>query len=101
VNDRDGPSIENGAWQMTRYQTFYDAWRADFKAAGIPPKIWNRDIRAGGVTEGGKSGVSMDDRRKMAGHVRGYETNDYDRDMVEAHRRVMAKRAAFRKQNGT
>jgi hypothetical protein len=38
------------------------------KEAGLPRDLWNRDIRAGGVTEGGKAGATSDDRAKVAGH---------------------------------
>ena len=61
--------------------------------------MWNRDLRAGGVTEGGKSGASKDDRRKVAGHAREETTEIYDRDQLEAHRRVMKSRTAYRNQN--
>src|SRR6476660_4077738 len=72
----------------------------DFKAAGLPEGMWNRDFRAGGITEGGKAGASKDDRRKLAGHAKEETTEIYDRDQVEAHRRVMQARKQFREQNG-
>jgi len=97
IDKRSGPLIVDGTGRPYRYQAFHEAWRADFDAAGIPAKVWNRDIRAGGVTEGGKSGASKDDRRKLAGHAREEMTENYDRDMIEAHRRVMASRTSFRK----
>jgi hypothetical protein len=60
-------------------QAFLDRWHADFKAAR-PHGLWNRDVRAGGVTEGGKSGALKDDRRKVAGHAREGTTEIYDRN---------------------
>jgi hypothetical protein len=51
------------------YDTFKDGWRADLKAAGLPTKMWNRDFRAGGITEGGIAQATPDDRRKVAGHT--------------------------------
>jgi hypothetical protein len=98
---RSGPLIVDPDTGLPyRYLAFHDAWRADFKAAGLPATLWNRDLRAGGVTEGGKSGASKDDRRKLAGHAREETTDAYDRDMIEAHRRVMAARSGFREKNG-
>jgi len=60
--------------------------------------MWNRDLRAGGIT--GKAGASKDDRRKLAGHAKEATTEIYDRDQVEAHRRVMQARKQFRDKNG-
>ena len=62
--------------------------------------MWNRDLRAGGITEGGKAGASKDDRRKLAGHAKEQTTEIYDRESVEAHRRVMKVRKQFREKNG-
>lgn len=99
-SDRKGPLIKYERTGLP-YQiyTFSEGWRADFKAAELPTDMWNRDLRAGGVTEGGKSGASKDDRRKVAGHAREETTEIYDRDQLEAHRRVMQSRTAYRSQN--
>lgn len=78
------------------YEDFRLSWRKDATAAGLPKTLWNRDLRAGGITEGGKAGAAKDDRRKLAGHAREETTEIYDRDTVEAHRRVMQSRKAFR-----
>jgi hypothetical protein len=91
VNPNTGWPYHNRAFEM--------GWRKDFKAAGMPEGMWNRDLRAGGITEGGKAGASKDDRRKLAGHTKEETTEIYDRDMVEAHRRVMASRKIFRAKN--
>jgi hypothetical protein len=98
---RVGPLVVNPNTGMPYIrQTWRNAWRADYKAAGIPSDIWNRDTRAGGITEGGKAGASKDDRRKLAGHAKEETTEIYDRDQVEAHRRVMQARKQFREKNG-
>ena len=97
---RTGPLIVHERTGLPyQYQTFNDHWNADFKAAGMPKGMWCRDLRAGGVTEGGKAGASKDDRRKVAGHAREETTEIYDRDQLEAHRRVMKSRVAFRDKN--
>lgn len=80
-----------------RYETFRDAWRRDANAAGIPAKVWNRDLRAGGVTEGGQAGATIEDRAKLAGHTKSTITAEvYDRDRLEAHRRVAKARTKHR-----
>jgi hypothetical protein len=80
------------------HDDFRIQWRRDAEAAGVPKAVWNRDIRAGGVTEGGKSGASRDDRRTVAGHSAEKMTERYERGTVslEAHRRVMKERTDFR-----
>jgi hypothetical protein len=55
-------------------------WNSDFERAGMPKGLWCREPRAGGLTEGGKAGVSKDDRRKVAGHAKEKQTEKYDRD---------------------
>ncbi len=98
--DRTGPIIVNEATGLPYvYQTFRLGWNSDFESAGMPKGMWCRDLRAGGVTEGGKAGVSKDDRRKIAGHAKEKQTEKYDRDQVEAFRRVMKSRTSYRTKN--
>ncbi|WP_439393458.1 integrase [Bradyrhizobium sp. PMVTL-01] len=97
---RVGPLVINTATGLPYIrQSWRNAWAADFKAAGLPKGMWNRDLRAGGITEGGKAGASKDDRRKLAGHAKEETTEIYDRDQVEAHRRVMLARKTYREKN--
>jgi hypothetical protein len=99
---RKGPLIVNERTGLPYiYETFRLAWNEDFQAAGMPEGMWCRDMRAGGVTEGGKAGVSKDDRRKIAGHATPKQTEKYDRDQVEAFRRTMKTRTNYRTENGT
>lgn len=96
---RNGPLIASAkTGRPYRYDHFLKAWRRDFKAAGLPKEIWNRDMRAGGITEGAKSGASRDDRRTVAGHASEQMTERYERSTVslEAHRRTMAARVPSR-----
>lgn len=97
ADKRVGPIIVNEFTKRPYSEhSFQYGWKADFKTAGLPDGLWNRDIRAGGVTEGGKAGASKDDSRKVAGHAREETTEIYDRDQIEAHRRVMRARTAYR-----
>jgi hypothetical protein len=98
-DDRRGPLILCEANRRPySYDMWRRGWRDDFKAAGLPAKMWVRDMRAGGITEGGVAGASRDDRRTVAGHADESQTMDYERGAVslEAHRRTMAARKAFR-----
>jgi hypothetical protein len=100
VEERVGPLIVNPATGLPYIrQSWRNAWSEDFETAKMPVGMWNRDLRAGGITEGGRAGASKDDRRKLAGHAKEETTEIYDRDQVEAHRRVMQARKQFREQN--
>lgn len=98
---RVGPLVVNPhTGQPYRSSAMRDSWRKDAKAAGIPVVIWNRDLRAGGVTEGGAAGATIEDRAKLAGHAKPKITAEvYDRDRLEAARRVA--RARTRHREGT
>lgn len=95
---RTGPLIPNERTGLPyRHDTLRQAWRHDATAAGLPRAMWNRDLRAGGVTEGGQAGASLEDRAKLAGHSKPKITAEvYDRDSLEAARRVARARAKHR-----
>jgi integrase len=70
--------------------------------ADISAKLWNRDLRAGAVTEGRQGGALTDDLAKGAGHASKRTTAKvYDRDQLEAQRRVMQARLAYRDKGET
>lgn len=97
---RVGPLIVNPNTGLPYvYSTFAGAWREDFDAAGLPPKMWGRDLRAGGSTEASAAGASRDDRAKVAAHSPETQGQVYDRSVLEAHRRVMTARKGFRAGN--
>lgn len=105
VTERSGPLIVNERTGLPyRYEGaksgFKEGWKADFAAAGLDPGMWNRDLRAGAITEAGIHGANPDDMRKIAGHTTGRMVAQvYDRDTLEAHRRAAALRTAGRKAN--
>lgn len=102
LEQRTGPLIIHEATGKPYiYDSFRDCWRRDFAAAELPAKMWNRDLRAGGSTEGSKAGASREDRAKMAGHSVEVQAKVYDRDLLEAHRRVARARTGFRSKNNT
>jgi integrase len=80
---------------------FRELWRAVADRAGIRREVWNRDLRAAGVTEGRQAGAPTDDLAKTAGHANKRTTaRVYDRDHLEAQRRVMKARVAHRGKDG-
>lgn len=95
---RTGPLIvdEHTRLPYTDRQ-FTEVWRDVRSEAGLSPLLWNRDLRAGALTEGGMAGASADDRAKLAGHSGAKMTRSvYDRDVLVASNRVAAARAKFR-----
>ena len=62
-----------------------DLWRTIATVAGIERTVWNRDLRAGGITEARAAGAPMDDVAMTAGHNDKRTTaRVYDRDRLEA-----------------
>jgi hypothetical protein len=99
--ERTGPLVINEATGGPYVaKTFQGNWQRDFRAAGMPKGMWNRDLRAGGNTEASEAGARQEDRAKVAAHSEWINAKVYDRDTVEAHRRVMAERVKRRTANG-
>ena len=88
-NKRKGPLITDERTGLPyRYDVWGAGWRRDRKAAKISTQVWNRDLRAGGLTEGDLAGSNPDDRSKIAGHAnRRITAHVYERNTLEAHRR--------------
>jgi len=65
--------------------------------SGIKKEVWNRDLRAAAVTEVREAAAPVDDVAKVAGHTNKRTTAKvYDRDRLEAQRRVARARVAHR-----
>lgn len=76
-------------------------WREIADAAGLPRNIWNRDFRAGGVSEGEDSGAAMTDLAKHAAHADpNFTAKLYGRGYLEAARRVAKSRVKHRGNKG-
>ena len=95
---KTGPLIVNEVTgQPYTSGQFERLWRKVRVRAGLSPTLWNRDLRAGAITEGGKAGASADDRAKLAGHSGPKITRRvYDRDILVSSNRVAEARAKFR-----
>jgi integrase len=102
VEARRGPLIVNKRTGLPyKSETFRDLWRKAANRAGIQATVWNRDLRAAGLTEGRQAGAPTDDLAKQAGHANKRTTaRVYDRDRLEAARRVAQHRVAYRNENG-
>jgi hypothetical protein len=103
IEARTGPLIVNEFTGLPYgEEAFQRVWRIVREAAGLSPRLWNRDIRAGGITEGGEAGASSDDRAKMAGHSSPRMAQKvYDRDVLIGTNRVAEARAKFRAKNAS
>jgi hypothetical protein len=100
---RSGPLIVSPKTSLPYvYERFRDLWRAAADQAGIRREVWNRDPRAAAVTEARQGAAPTDDVAKVTAHASKRTTAKvYDRDHLEAHRRVMKARVAHRgKDNG-
>jgi hypothetical protein len=95
---RSGPLIVNSRTGLPyRHEYFRVLWHKCAADAGISRSIWNRDLRAGGITEARQAGAPTDDVAKTAGHASKRTTaRVYDRDTLEAARRVAKARIAHR-----
>ncbi|MGO8923245.1 MAG: tyrosine-type recombinase/integrase [Xanthobacteraceae bacterium] len=99
---RHGPLIVSPKTGLPyAYERFRDLWRAVADRAGIKKEVWNRDLRAAAVTEARQAAAPTDDVAKVAGHANKRTTAKvYDRDHIEAQRRVMKARVAHRGKDG-
>lgn len=84
-----------------RAQIFTQRWSVDRKAANLPAKLWARDLRASGITEGRAGAATTDDASKVAGHSsKAITAKVYDRAVMEASERFAQARIKGREQSG-
>jgi hypothetical protein len=94
---RTGPLIINPKTALPYMQRrFAELWRKVANKAGIASTVWNRDLRAAAVTEARQGAAPSDDVAKVAANSKRMVAKVYDRDQLEAHRRVMRARVARR-----
>jgi hypothetical protein len=103
---RQGPLIVDPNTRLPyKYRTLQSLWRRGIKRkdgtryltgisvdAGIPAEIWNRDLRAGGISEARRAAVPLEDVAKVAGHAHKRTTDGYDRTAQETQQRLMKAR---------
>jgi hypothetical protein len=97
---RRGPLIVNPRTGLP-YRNWYfgRVWRQVRDITGIRKEVWNRDMRAAGVTEARQGAAPIDDIAKTAGDTKRTTAKVYDRDRLEAGRRVAQARVAHRGKN--
>lgn len=94
---RIGPMIiDEGSGLPYRHRHFTEVWREIADACGIPKDVWNRDSRAGGVTEGSDAGADLEHLRHHANHANSATTAKYNRRTVNKTRAVAGLRVAYR-----
>lgn len=93
-----GPMIVNPNTGLPfTYSAYHRRWCKIAERTGVIPKsIWNRDSRAGGVTEGGDAGASIEDLAQHAGHARLETTRRYNRKTLVKTKRVAKLRKEHR-----
>lgn len=96
---RVGPVIlDSKTGQPFRGAQYSRRWRLIANAANIPQNIWNRDSRAGGITEGSDAGADLEHLRHHASHSAVATTARYDRKTLTKTRRVARLRVAYRQE---
>jgi hypothetical protein len=97
VTDRTGPMVVCEAtgrpWSAKHFAA---VWRRVARACGIPDHVQLRDWRASGITEGRKSGNTLEDLRHHAGHSKITTTAGYDRVDLETKNKVAQLRVKTR-----
>jgi hypothetical protein len=101
AEQRVGPVIRDSrTGQPFRKGMYARRWRLVARAAGIPDAVWNRDSRAGGVTEGSDAGADLEALRHHASHSSVSTTARYSRRTLTKTTRVARLRVAHRKEPG-
>jgi hypothetical protein len=98
---RQGPLIVNPRTGLPYRNWYYgEVWRRVRKITGMRKEVWNRDMRAAGVTEAREGAAHIDDVAKTAGDTKRTTAKVYDRARLQAARRVAQARAAHRNTDG-
>ncbi len=97
MQKRFGPMIISETTGLPyRYRYFSGVWREIATEAGVPDHVWNRDSRAGGVTEGSDAGANLEHLRHHANHKNISTTAKYNRTTLEKTSTVAKLRVAHR-----
>lgn len=94
---RFGPMIKSETTGLPyRDRNFAEVWRKCADEAGVPRAVWNRDSRAGGITEGSDAGADLEHLRHHANHQNAATTQRYNRKTLEKTQAVAQLRIAHR-----
>jgi hypothetical protein len=93
-----GPMIVNPHTGIPfTYNQYYSRWRKLAALTKVIPKtVWNRDSRAGAVTEGSDAGADLEDLAQHAGHASLETTRRYNRKTLVKTTRVAQLRKEYR-----
>lgn len=96
--DRIGPMVvsELTGLPYDRHDYAHE-WRPFADAADVPRDVWNRDSRAGGITEGWDADATEKDLQRTATHTDPAMTRRYARNSLASSSRVARLRVEYRK----
>lgn len=95
---RKGLIVHIGNGEPFTENWYSHLWRKIANSAGIPKDVWNRDSRAGAITEALDAGADLNDVRQFATHDQAATTVGYDRASAVKTQRVARLRSAIRGQ---
>ena len=97
---RIGPMIiDESSGVPYKWNQFSKVWREIARSCGVPDNVWNRDSRAGGVSEA-TSVAGLELVRHHAQHSDPKTTAKYSRDTLEKTSKVAKLRTAARQDKG-
>ncbi|CZT33297.1 site-specific integrase [Rhizobium sp. 9140] len=97
IGQRFGPVVKSETTGLPYQQRYFiKMWRTLADACGVPKDVWNRDSRAGGITEGGDAGADIEMLRHHANHDNIATTQRYNRKTLEKTSNVAQLRVAHR-----
>lgn len=97
TGQRFGPVVKSETTGLPYQQRYFiKMWRTLADACGVPKDVWNRDSRAGGITEGGDAGADIEMLRHHANHDNIATTQRYNRKTLEKTSNVAQLRVAHR-----
>ncbi|WP_160006884.1 site-specific integrase [Rhizobium sp. 18055] len=97
LSKRIGPMIISEATGLPYQRRYFAAvWRKIASEVGVPNDVWNRDSRAGGVTEGSDAGADIEHLKHHANHTNSSTTQRYNRRTLQKTRSVAQLRVAQR-----
>lgn len=96
ASERVGPIVVDLDGMPYQRGQYAKLWRRIARKVGIPADVWNRDSRAGGVTEGSDAGADIEHLRHHANHADIKTTGRYNRKTLEKTRSVANLRVAHR-----
>jgi len=99
AEERKGPLVITNSGEPIGPLIYSRNWRKLADAVGVPANVWNRDSRAGGVTEATDADAPLESVRHHAQHSDVRTTARYSRNAAKKTAEVARIRVASRGQN--